>query len=234
MTTVLLVPGAFSFGNTSSVEPSFGGPQSLLTQLGDGTQAAVVPVMYNDWDVINGSTDGAAKIDAALHEADPSQNIVLLGHSYGAVSSCVWLRTYGLTSTISPSRLTIVHIGNSIRPNNGLAAICSLYLPVGPVTTKYTVYDCVREWDKWADWPNASSSAYYWQAINNVNTGDMYPDSIHNTYGGVRLTDPHVSITIGTVTFMLFQTDPLPYSGGATFAQIETAYNRLVMPNWSS
>jgi hypothetical protein len=76
------------------------------------------------------------------------ENIVLFGHSYGAVSNCVWLRTFGLTSTISPSRLTIVNIANSIRPNNGLAAMLYLYLPVGPVSTKYQTYDVAREYDK--------------------------------------------------------------------------------------
>lgn len=248
MTTVLLVPGAFSFGNTDSVRAAFGGPQSLLTQLGDNSNANVVPVQYNDWDTINGATNGAQKIDAAMHAVDPAQKIVVVGHSYGAVSNCVWLRTLGLTSTLDPSRITFVNAANSIRPGgagaqpSGLSSELWLYLPVGPVSTKWKVYDCAREFDKWADYPNVSTSAYYWQALGNVGAGDNasttvagVPNNIHNSYQNVSLTDPAaVSHVVGNVTFMLFKTTPLPNAGGATWAQINTAYNRICTPNWTN
>ena len=239
-----------SFGNTTTVEAAFGGPQSLLTQLGDESNANVVPVKYNDWDTFNGATDGAQKIDAALHAADPSQKIVLVGHSYGAVANCVWLRTLGLTSTISPSRLTIVNAANSIRPGgagaqpSGLSSELWLYLPVGPVSTKWTVYDCAREFDKWADYPNVSSSQYYWQALGNVGAGDNttgigsvngVPNNIHNSYQQVSLTDPNAAHTqVGSVKFMLFKTTPMPNASGCTWAQINSAYNRIVTPTWSN
>jgi hypothetical protein len=232
MTTVLCVPGAFSFGNIATLESGLGGPQELLTQLGDNSVAAIVPVKYNDWDAIGGATNGASKIDAALHQVSADENIVLYGHSYGAVSNCVWLRNQGLTSTIDPARLTIVNIANSIRPNNGLAAMLGMYLPVGPVSTKYRVIDVIREFDKWDDYPNVTSSPHYWQALNNCNYGDMAPGNIHISYQGIRLTNPHVETTIGTVTFMLFETNPIPNPSGVTRAQLETAYNRIVTPNW--
>jgi hypothetical protein len=39
MTTVLTLPGAFSFGNMTTVQAAFGGPRALLTQLGDHSKA---------------------------------------------------------------------------------------------------------------------------------------------------------------------------------------------------
>jgi hypothetical protein len=232
MTTVLCVPGAFSFGNITTLETGLGGPQELLTQLGDNSVANIVPVTYNDWDVIGGAADGANKIDAAINAVPSGENIVVYGHSYGAVAACVWLRNQEALSQVSPGRLMFVNIGNSIRPNNGLSTLLGLYGGPGPVSRKFKVIDVARQFDKWADYCNVTSSPDYWQAVNNCNYGDMAPDSIHISYQDVRLNAPHAECAVGAVTFMLFETDPMPNPSGVTRAQLETAYNRIVAPTW--
>jgi len=239
VTTVFTLPGAFSYGNMTTVQGAFGGPQALLKQLGDNSTANVVPVPYNDWDTLGGYIDGAAKLNAKLNALPAGEQVVALGHSFGSVALAQWLREYGPTSEINPESITFVLAANSIRPTNGLSTILGLYEPAGPVSTKWKVADAARQYDKWADYPNNWSSPYYWPAYNNVNTGDNatgsvngVPNNIHNSYEYVNLTDPTAAqTTIGTVTFLLFETEP-PNLSGATRAEIETAYNRVVSPTW--
>lgn len=234
VTTVLLVPGSMSFGNTATLTAACGGgPAALLTQLGDSSTPFVVDVPYNDWDVIGGYLDGATKINQAMLDANPTDKIVVFCHSYGAVSACQWLRQYGPTSTISPSRVTFVLIGNSVRPGasgatpNGLCAQWNMYGGVGPsLTTAYRVYDCARQWDKWADYPNVYTSPDVWAAANNVNYGDNWPTNIHVSYQNINLTTPDAQITQGNITFMFFKTATIPLPG-VTLSQIEGAYNRI-------
>lgn len=229
-----------SFGNTATVAAAFGGPQALLTQLGDTSTANVVPVAYNDWDTIGGAQDGANKIAAALNALPPTEPAVVVGHSYGAVANCQLLRNTSVLQR-DPSITTFVNAANSIRPNNGLSMMMGLYGPgPGPVSTVFRVFDAAREADKWADQPNVYTSPDYWQAWNNCNAGDNataevngVANNIHNSYQNVRLDDPNAAqVTIGKVTFMLFQTNPLPSTDGLTSAQIETAYNRIVPTTW--
>lgn len=234
MTTVLMLNGALSeSGNAAVIAADFGGPQALLTQLGDTSTAIVAPVAYNDWDLVNGYIDGANKLNTAIN-AVPHGNIVVLGHSYGSVAICEWFRMYGATSEVDPARITFVLAANSIRPNNGLCTMLGLYGGAGPVTDKFTTYDAARQFDKWADYPNVHTSPEYSAAVKNCSHGDMLKAGIHLHYENVSLTDPNAArITIGTVTFLLLETDPLPSPSGVTRAQIETAYNRIVpAPNW--
>lgn len=235
MTTVLMLNGALSMnGSTAVIAADFGGPQSLLTQLGDTSTAVVEPVAYNDWDLVHGYVDGANKLDTAIN-AVPQGNIVVLGHSYGSVAICEWLRMYGATSQVDPARIIFVLAANSIRPNNGLCTILGLYGGAGPVTDKYQTFDAARQFDRWADYPNVRTSSQYSEAVNNCSHGDILTGGgLHLHYENVSLTDPNLAqTTVGTVTFLLFETDPLPSTSGVTRAQIETAYNRIVpAPNW--
>jgi hypothetical protein len=227
MTTVLTVPGAL--GVPESLLTQLGGPQALLKQLGDQSTANIVPIYYNNWDPIWGCNDGADKIDVALHAAArANENVVVFGHSYGAVSACMWLREKAGTSGLDPARVTFVLIGNSVRPNNGLAAMWRLYGGFGPATgTGFRVIDAARQWDKWADYPNVVTSIDYLNAVNNVNSGDMLPYCIHISYEKIRLTNPHWQAVVGDVTFMLFPTTPVPLLWTAPSA-IEPAYDRIV------
>lgn len=240
MTTVLTLPGAFSYGDMATVQAALGGPQAVLEQLGDTSEANVVGVPYDDWDTIGGAQDGANRAAAALTAVPAGQRAVVIGHSYGAVAISQLLRTPAKI-TIDPSLVTFVCCANSIRLNNGLSTMMGLYGPGGgPVSTRFRVYDLARQFDKWADQPNVYSSPDYWQASGNCNTGDTatatvggVPNNIHNSYQGVRLNDPAAAqATIGAVTFMLFETDPPPNASGVSRAQLETAYNRVVQPTW--
>jgi pimeloyl-ACP methyl ester carboxylesterase len=234
LTTVLLVPGALSFGNTATLTAACGGgPTPLLRQLGDPATPHVVPVPYNDWDTFSGYLDGATKINQAMLDVLGNDKIVVFCHSYGSVSACQWLRQYGPMSPIDPARVTFVLLGNSVRPGasgatpNGLCAQWNLYGGVGPdVTTRYRVYDCARQWDKWADYPNVYSSPDIWAAANNVNYGDGWPTNIHVSYQNINLTTPDAQVTQGNVTFMFFKTAAIPLPG-VTLTQIEGAYNRI-------
>jgi pimeloyl-ACP methyl ester carboxylesterase len=232
MTTVLCIPGAFSFGNIVTCTEAFGGPQQLLAQLGEPTTATnleVVAVRYNDWDAIGGYLDGANKLNAALLDVVGTGNIVVVGHSFGAVSVCQWLRQYGTTSAISTSRVKFVLIGNSCRPQNGLCGLFNMYGGPGPdVTTSYTVIDCARQWDKWADYPNLFTNADEWIATANVFAGDSAPYNIHVSYQDIDASNPGASVTMGNVTFQLFETTPIPLGPSYSRSQIEPAYNRIV------
>lgn len=247
MTTVFVAPGAASFSQYgesgfASVKAAFGGPQALLTQLGDNSTATVVEVPYRDWDSMLGHIDCAAQIDAKIHSVPATEQKVVIGHSFGAVGICQWLRQYAPASTIDPAKITFVLAANSIRLSNGYATMLGLYGPGnGPVTSKYTVHDAARQFDRWADFPNVNTSPFYWQAYSICNAGDNassspggVPSNIHNSYQNVRLNDPNASkVTIGDVTFYLFETDPVPIiSQKVSRGQVETAYNRIVHPDW--
>jgi hypothetical protein len=238
MTTVLLVPGAASLGNTATVEAALGGSQAMLTQLGDSSLANLVPVPYKDYDSFNGYIDAANQIIAKLKLIPAGERVVVKGHSYGAVGITQLLRTPAAIP-IDPSLITFVCIANSIRLNNGYCTMQGLYGPGGgPVSTKYRVYDVAREFDRWADYPNNMWSPNYWQAVGNVLAGDQtsgsgavngVPNNIHNSYQNVSLTDPAAArVNIGNVTFSLHKTDPMPSPSNLSRAQIENAYNRIV------
>jgi hypothetical protein len=226
-----------SFGNIGTLMAACGGgPQHVLTQLGDNSTAKITPVPYNDWNGFNGYLDGASKIDTAIKDANTTDKILVFAHSFGAVAVCQWLRQYGPTCTVDPSRLQFVLIGNSVRPGasgaipNGLCAQFGEYGGPGPdISTAYRVTDAVRQWDKWADYPNVYSNAASWTAANVVNYGDSYPSNIHVNYNNINLSTPDATATFGNVTFQLFQTTTVPMSG-VTRNQVEPAYNRIVGP----
>lgn len=243
MTTVILAPGALSDGNIASVQAAFGGPDALLEQLGAAGPANVVPIKYNDGDTFSGYVDCANKLSAAIHAA-PDGLIVVVGHSYGAVGICQLIRSEAtLLAGVDPGRIIFVNAANSIRLNTGLCTMWGLYGPGGgPVTNKWRVIDVAREFDKWADQPNNYLSPSYWQAYNCCNVGDNVgtpatvlggvPNNIHNNYSAIRLDAPHAETTIGAVTFMLFETDPIPAANGLSRAQLEGAWKRIVAPTW--
>jgi hypothetical protein len=246
MTTVLCIPGAASGTQTDAakslgtINQALGGPQALLQQLGDDSQARVVPIAYNDWDPTWGANSGAGALQDALTLLLPDEPAVIFGHSYGAVSAYVWQRTYGPTSHIDPARLQFVLCGNSIRPKTG--AMGGTYGAQTP-PAKWRNIDIALEFDKWSDAPNNYASPYWWQASNTCNTGDNVgtpntingsPNNLHNYgYSRVRLDAPHAETTIGTTRYLLYPTDPMPAGGnGATRAQIASAYQRIVAPTW--
>jgi hypothetical protein len=241
--TVLIAPGAMSGGDTASVAAAFGGPDALLAQLGIPGPANVVPIKYNTLDTLGGYVDCANKLAAAIHAA-PDGPIVAVGHSYGAVGICQLIRSEAkLLAGVDPARVVFVCAANSIRLNTGYSTMMGLYGPGGgPVSSKWQVIDVAREFDKWADQPNNWASPSYWAAYNSVNAGDNVgtpttilggvPNNIHNNYSAIRLDGPHAERTIGSVTFMLFETDPVPLQNGLPRAQLATAWNRIVAPNW--
>lgn len=242
-TTVLVLPGAASFSQFgesgfATVKACGGGPDAILTQLGLPGPANVVEVPYNDWDASFGYQDGANKAASAILATPAGQHIVLVGHSFGSVALQQLIRNPTMISGVDPSLLTFVLFANSARINNGMMGW--LYGGYGPSSTKYRVYDLAQEWDRWADYPNVTNSPYFWQAYNNVNMGDNVtdtpggvPNNIHNSYQNVRLTDTAAAqITIGTVTFMLFE-HAVPNAKQVTRAQLNGAYNRIVHPTWT-
>jgi pimeloyl-ACP methyl ester carboxylesterase len=248
MTNVLVIPGSMSFSQYgesgfATVKACAGGPQAILNQLGDHSTLNVVEVKYNDYDTIFGASDGANKIATLLKELllDSSENVVVVGHSYGAVSSTLLIQNaQTLIPGIDPNRVKFINFANSIRANTGLSTMLglgSLYGNPGPVTTKFQVIDVALEYDRWADYPNSSGSQYYWQAVNNVNSGDsVLGANIHNHYEAVRLDGTYGSgwtqRTIGSVKFMFFETPSIPSAQGLTRSQLAQAYNRIVAPTW--
>jgi hypothetical protein len=131
-------------------------------------------------------------------------------------------RSSASSSTFSASRVKFVLIGNSCRPKNGLCGLLGMYGGVGPdCATKYTVIDCARQWDKWADYPNLDTNPDDWIATANVWVGDSATYNIHVSYQGVDVAEPGASVTFGNVTFQLFETTPIPLGPSCSRSQIE-------------
>ena len=122
----------------------------------------VIPVNYNTWGLyLNTIQAGAQLLDAALTAgAAAGQTMIMLGHSAGAVCGNYWLANYVSgplgTTTVSPSKLSFIFIGNSVHPYGGAlgaetGAEIRNWFGTGPVATPsntpFTVTDCTRQYD---------------------------------------------------------------------------------------
>jgi hypothetical protein len=229
--TVFTLCGAF--GLPSSVPPMLEG--SVAGALSGNT---VVSVNYNTFGLfLNTIQAGAQLLDAALRAG--SGPMIVFGHSAGAVCANYWLANYVsgpiATTSISPSNLSFIFLGNSVRRYGGAlgaapGAMISNWFGSGPVvappSTPFTVTDCARQYDGWADWPTGGSGGGLSDARWNALAGQ---NSVHPNYQGVSLTDPTavtytplVSGSPGNITYLWWTTTPLPILGTTTNSWVDT------------
>lgn len=236
--TVFMIPG---FGDLTELI-GWTGITSLTFQLQGKitSQGTDVAISYNNFGLDSGFAifgpavgvtpamltslnAGAATLDAALH-ATPGQKIVF-AHSLGAMLSSLWLNNYGPSSTIPPSQLSFVFIGNPFRRYGGFMYNAGAGYQV-PIATPYTVTDIAKQYDFFADQPNVVTSPNYLTAVTSILEGGLF---VHVNYFDIDpnpATNPAlISFVEGNITYLLSPTLPW-WEPSYAQALIETAYNR--------
>ncbi|PQM51832.1 hypothetical protein C5U48_12975 [Mycolicibacter virginiensis] len=230
MTTVFTLAGAF--GDPSQVA------RMLRGEITAGN--TVVPVHYQNWTVDWRGADVLAAVDI-LDDllTTTSGDMVVFGHSLGAVVACRWLRIKGPTSTIDPARLKFILMGNSVSRYGGVLFEEAI---AAPTNTPYTVTDFKRQYDGWTDWPSTITvpnltnidlgqvMAFMWSLLTDLAAQNAINGAnfIHPDYNNVGIDDPgNASYTAGNITYVWAPTVPwwLPWSLRYI---VEGAYNRPV------
>lgn len=159
------------------------------------------------------------------------------GHSQGAQVMTRWMNTYKDDPTApDPSELMFILIGNPLRSTGGYIIgrpeVDGVTGVPTPTDTPWTIVDCARRYDGWADWVTDTTND---MAVQNANSGKQL---IHTHYENVDLYDPDNTVwTAGNTTYVLTQEAP-PYLksmrktqsvtdtlAAEVQADIESAYN---------
>lgn len=241
MTTVFLLGGAFS-----NLELNNYMPQALQGQITNGNTNIIVP--YNTFGLFLNTVQAGAQLLNQMM-LSTTGTMVGFGHSLGAVVCNYWLQTYGPTTTIDPSDLSFVWIGNSVSVYGGaLGPTMGSEWPnwfgdvTAPADTPFTCTNIARQYDGWADWPQGTMNI---DAEFNALSGQ---NAIHPNYqnvdpnptadGNVSYT-PNVGGSPGNITYIWSMTEPVPILGSTwnSFTSeldedlrptIEEAYDRPV------
>lgn len=213
-TTVYMLGGAFSGLNNYM-------PAMLQGAITNGNTTIQVP--YNNMGLfLNTVQQGATMLNAFLTSG--TGQMVVFGHSLGAVVSSYWLNHYAADSGISPTDLSFVFIGNSVHKYGGALGPESgsewqNWFGTGvaaPDNTPYTVTDVIRQYDGWADWPTGTPNL---DADFNALSGQ---NSVHPNYQNVSVNPaaagnvsytPAVSGSPGNITYIWSMTQPVPVLG---------------------
>jgi hypothetical protein len=241
--TVFMLGGAFSELEIYNYMPS-----QLQGAITAGNTAIIVPINTNGL-FLNIVQQGAAMLNTYLVAG--TGQMVVFGHSLGAVIGNYWLSNYVTgpisTTTISPSNLSFVFIGNSVSVYGGaLGPATGAWLPnwfaasgiTAPSGTSFQCLSIARQYDGWADWPTGSGAGLF-DAEMNAFAGQA---NVHPHYENVNPnpTAPgNVSKVVGNITYIWSLTDPAPICGTAlnpitqaldqaVRPTIESAYNRPV------
>lgn len=167
---------------------------------------------------------GAAALDTMLHTECALGPVDAYGHSVAGETICKWLRDYGPTSTLShdPADLRFLIGGNPEHRYNGHDKASTGYNLYGgngyPLTTPFSVWEMVRQYDFYGDYPSTPSNVAAWENINGKqNAGIGYTAalvprglpigpgflSVHTDYKTTPFFDPG-GVDSGYVTY----TDP--------------------------
>lgn len=219
-------------------------PQMLGGEITDGN--TVVPINYPNYTLSEAQVAQGAQMLNTQLLATPGTKVGF-GHSEGSVVLQYWIANYGPTSSINPSDLSFILLGASMNPYGGLCYLVDWFPnsklpPPSQIPWNVTVF--TRQYDGWADWPQAASTnpAYNNLAYENAIYG---ANNVHSYYNNVKTTDPqnvwYQAST--TVRYGWSPTWPVPLLGTTqdtqTFSadaglrpQIEDAYKRPVtIPN---
>lgn len=191
----------------------------------------LVPITYPNMkkDTDNDMLAAAAILNDKLL-ATPGKKVVFT-HSLGSVAATVWLKEYGPTSTIDPSELEFVLLGNSARKYNsyytlhdwkeadGTPFVSQSH--VAPISdTRYKVRDIVVQYDGWADWPDRATPAI---ATSNADFGRLLYHLSYDQYPLDRYD--YRKYQEGNITYTLIPVNQW-WSSAATMQTIESAYSR--------
>lgn len=210
MTTVFLLGGAFSNLEINNYMTS-----ALGGAITNGNTAIIVPYNTNGL-FLNTVQQGAAMLNSYLLAG--TGQMVAFGHSLGAVVCNYWLNAYAPTTTISPSALSFVWIGNSVSVYGGALgpetnAWLKNWFGTGVTAPSGTSFKCVsiaRQYDGWADWPTGTMN---FDAEMNAFAGQQ---SIHTNYQNVNPSPAapgNVSYIAGNITYIWSMTEPVPLLG---------------------
>ena len=216
-------------------------PTMLQGAVTNGQTTIQVP--YNNFGLFLSTVEqGAQLLNSYLLSG--TGDMVVFGHSLGAVVGSYWIANYGPSSTISPSDLSFTFIGNSVSPYGG-----ALGPEAGnewqnwfttavnfPTSSSYQVTDVKRQYDGWTDYPTGTFNG---NAFFNALAGQ---GSVHPNYQNVSPNPTAAgngSHVVGNTTYIWSMTQPVPMYGTtwnstvsaldeAIRPTIESAYNRPV------
>jgi hypothetical protein len=191
--TVLTLPGVF-------------GSHDVMALFCNGTITAgkdLVPIEYNNFTLDYSAIEqGADMLDTALHDF-ASTGVLAFGHSDGARVINLWLATYGLTSTLSPSEASFLMMGDSVNKIGGALYDAAANNTV-PDATPYTVTNFIRQYDGWADFPQDPTVEI---AVQNAMVG---ANTVHTDYYGVAPTDvANRTHVVGHISYIWSPTYPV-------------------------
>lgn len=210
--SVLCVPGLFE--TAASMKNLLAG-----TAVAGNTQ---VNCPYNNWAPLDGNVDNGVTAFDALANSTGGVKIAF-GDGLGACVLTRWLAQKGPTSGIPPADLTFVLIRNPDRTYGGLLHSTTydgtFVDPAGnswlltpdtvPAGTPYTVADLAVQYDGWCDWPDITTSHWYWLAELNALAGITDANYKTPTLGDVNNTE----LIEGNITWLLAPTVPVPLLG---------------------
>jgi hypothetical protein len=234
VTTVYMLGGAFSGLNNYM-------PTMLQGAITNGNTNIQVP--YDNFGMfVNTVQQGASLLNSYLTAG--TGEMVVFGHSLGAVVGSYWLANYGPDSSIEPADLSFTFIGNSVSPYGGAlgpeggAEWNNWFTTAANYETSspYAVADIKRQYDGWTDWCTGTLNV---DAEFNALAGQ---NSVHPNYQNVSASPTasgNVSHTVGNTTYIWSQTTPVPLLGTVWDSvvsgldedirpTIESAYNRPV------
>ena len=190
----------------------------------------LVPITYPNQkkDTDNDMLAAAAILNEKLL-ATPGKKVVFT-HSLGSVAATVWLKMYGPTSTIDPSELEFILLGNSARKYNSYYSLHDWKETDGtpfvsqshvePISdTRYKVRDIAIQYDGWADWPNLNVS----EAISNANGGMWVYHLMYDQFPLDRYD--YRKYQEGNITYTLIPVNQW-WSSASYLKTVETGYTR--------
>jgi hypothetical protein len=209
---------------------------SGYSQLLNGTVATTSDTVYtlpynNNVSTTANIVTGAGLLDTKLHGT--TGQILVFGYSEGCQIADYWLTNYGPTTTVSPSNVSFLLIGNANRKYGGFAYNRSVFNSVGynggkPDNTPFTVVDFVRQYDPIGDFPTATpivnalvdlsyvgSDANYisgaFQSVSTVLASGPYSNAMTNCLAGLALIHTGLGIA-GTGYMSVTVSDPVNLS----------------------
>ena len=198
--------------------------------------ANVVAVPYVNIPAAPNVNSGADILNDMLHTTEGQ--LLVVGYSEGAEVSDAWLRRYGPTSDVDPTRVSFLLVADPEAAINGCISVGLCRAGYGgkgfPADTRYSGTVFARQYDFYADAPNDPGNE---AARNNRSAAkargglfDGHIVGVHNDYTGVGLNDPtNRSTRVGNWTYMTAWTSPVPAAAGegddpTLRQQIESGY----------
>lgn len=205
---------------------------SGYAQLLNGTVASTSDTVYTlpyNWNVSSSAniTSGAGLLDTKLNGT--SGQILVFGYSEGCQIADYWLSNQATSTSVSPSNVTFLLIGNADRKYGGFAYNRSEFSTVGytggkPDSTPFTVVDFVRQYDPIGDFPNAApivsaltglasvgsdgnAMTGAMQAVASVMASGPYSNAMTNCVAGLALIHTGLGVA-GTGYMSVTTSDP--------------------------